>query len=268
MSGLQALGYGVTVTFVLMVALFFLSRLLMRFGLLPLSVALSASDINLFVLYLLILPGTVVHELSHYLACLLTQVRVREVKLFSPRPSGAVGWVIHDQVDPVRRNAIALAPFIGGSLVIYVLVRFGLPPGETDPLRILPDDLVQSFGLALTSVTQTLRAADLHSIATWLIFYVLFSLTFAVAPSNDDLGHLVADGLLAMGVIIFIKLVDDYYALNLAGSSVLNSAAAALAGFVQHLNALLLFACVMASLGALVLVPLAMLAFWLRSSLS
>ena len=226
MSGLESLAYGLGVMIVLMATIFVLSRILMLYGILPLSAAFSFSGFNLLLFYLLILPGTIVHEMSHYLACLLTGVRVRQVRLFSPQENGAVGWVVHERVDPVRRNVIALAPFLGGAVVIYLLVRFVLLSGQTDPLILASDDMAQGLRATVASVLDVLRSADLRQVKTWLVFYVLFSLGFAVAPSKQDLGHFVADGALALGLVLVIKVTDSYYELGLARSGLVNDVAA------------------------------------------
>jgi len=267
MSGLETLAYALGVTVALMGVIFVLSRILLRFGVLPLAAAFSLSGFNVLLLYLLIFPGTVIHELSHYLACLLTGVRVRQVRLFSPQKNGAMGWVMSDPADPLRRSVIALAPFVGGSLAIYALVRFGLPSGQIDPLTIAPNDVAQGFSTAFTSIVNALRTADLHQVTTVLVLYVLFSLGFAVAPSNEDLAPLATYGLLAVGLVLVVRVVDTHYALGLARSALLNNTAIFLTGVFQRLNALLLFACAVVGLGTLLIVPVAMVAYWLRSGL-
>lgn len=264
MSGLDALAYALALTIALMGALFGLSRILMRYGILPLSAALSFSGFNLLLFYIIVFPGTVIHELSHYLACLATGVRVHEVRLFSPQQNGAIGWVIHDRADPLRRSLIAIAPFIGGSLAIFAIMRLGLS-GSLDPLTTVPADLGQSMGSALRAVVDTLRSANLRQPATWLVLYALFSLGFGIAPSNEDLAPLVANGLIAIALVLALRLLDQHFVLRLGQIAWVDSAAAALAGGLQRVNALLLFACAVVTLGALSIVPLATLALWLRS---
>jgi len=67
--------------------------------------------------YLLLAPGTIVHELCHAVASLVLLVPVREVHLFRLRhePDGTVqlGEVVHDNTDPVRNFLIAVAPLFG-----------------------------------------------------------------------------------------------------------------------------------------------------------
>lgn len=268
LSGLDSLAYSAAVTVLLMVVLYLLSRVLMRFGLLPLSAALSLSGFNTLLFYVLILPGTVVHELSHYLACLLTGVRVRDVRLFSPQSDGAVGWVVHDQADPIRRNIIALAPFVGGSLAIYLLLRFGPLGREAGELLAIAPDVGQGFGRTLEAVVALLRSADLSGWGAWLLLYVIFSLGYAVAPSRQDLGHLLVDGLLAIALALLVALADYALRLDLAHSPAANALAAGVAGLLQYLNALLLFTCVVIGLGTLLIVPIAFVAYQLRAGLA
>ncbi len=268
MSGLAALAYAVLVATTLMVALFLLSRALLRFALLPLSAAFSTSGFNLILFYLLILPGTIVHEVSHYLACILTGVRVREVRLFSPQKNGAIGWVIHDQADMVRRNIIAFAPFVGGSLAIYGLVRIGLPFGQLDPLALAPNDPAQGFVAIVGAIADSLRAADTRQLGTWVSLYLLFSLGFAVAPSPPDLGHLLADAGIVLCIAVVVVALDDQFSLGLGQSSLLNGVATALARGLQQLNALLLFSCAVVALGAVVIIPVSLLAYRIRAGFS
>jgi len=268
MSGLETLAYALVVTVALMAAIFILSRLLLNFALLPLAAVFSVSGFNTSLLYLFVFPGTVIHELSHYLACIFTGVRVRQVRLFSPQKNGALGWVLSDPADPIRRSLIALAPFIGGSLAIYALLRFGLPSGQIDPLSVTPNNLVEGFRASLLSITTTLRSTDLHQLSTWLILYVLFSLGFAVAPSSEDLAPLAAYGILAAAIVITVKAGDQHYSWGLAQNLLLNNVAVFLTGALQRLNGLLLFAAAVVALGALIIVPFAMIGLWLRSGLS
>jgi len=87
--------------------------------------------------YLLAMPGTVLHESAHYLACVILrvpagrQLRTRDgrrarVRLFYPQRDPVTGSVIlgmvpHAKTDPVRGALIAIAPL----LVIWC--GYGLP---------------------------------------------------------------------------------------------------------------------------------------------
>jgi len=293
--GFTSLVYAAATTVGLMVALFLLSQAVLRYGLMPLSAALSLSGFNRPLFYLFILPGTVVHEASHLIACLLTGVRVRSFQLFAPQQNGVVGWVNHDRADIVRRNLIALAPFLGGSLMLYLLTRLAFPGVELSPesWATTPGDvggtlgtllssvgealrgidlgnpvtwlfLYLAFSLGYGSVGEALRGIDLGNPVTWLFLYLAFSLGYGIAPSRHDLSPSLLDGAIVLGAVLLLRLADSALGLGLGESDVANSLAGGLAGLLQGLNALLLFSAVLVAAGAVFLIPLAAIIYRLR----
>ena len=86
-------------------------------------------------LYLFGLPGTIVHEGSHVIACLLFRHRVHRVKWFDPQATdGALGSVEHSYnpasaVQRVGTIVIGLAPLLAGAAVLLLAARLllGVP---------------------------------------------------------------------------------------------------------------------------------------------
>jgi hypothetical protein len=68
------------------------------------------------VAYLAVMPGTILHESSHWLACRMLAVPVGRTRLFRPRrhPDGSVGLgeVRHARTGPLRRALISVAPLV------------------------------------------------------------------------------------------------------------------------------------------------------------
>lgn len=66
--------------------------------------------------YLLAMPGTVLHELSHFVACKALGVPTGQVSLFRPRQaedgSFTLGYVMHAEADPLRGALVAVAPLL------------------------------------------------------------------------------------------------------------------------------------------------------------
>jgi hypothetical protein len=265
--GLSSLAIATATTVALMGGLYLLSNLVLYRGLVPLTTSIPIRGFSKPLFYLLIMPGTVIHEISHWAACILTRVRVFEVHLFRPQPNGVVGQVIYERCDPVRRNLIAFAPFVGGSLALFLVTTFAFPgPNTLDLARLAvkPDDLWSSLGLTLGSVLTLVTQTDLDHLSTWIFFYLVFSLGYGIAPSKTDLSHLLVDGLTVVAVSATLYLVDIVWRLGLGDSGLLNSVAAGLAGLLQGLNTLLLFSAVVIGLGSIVLVPVATLLQQLR----
>ena len=141
--------------------------------------------------YLLAMPGTVLHESAHYLACLVLRVRVTglrssdgrraRVRLFYPERdpvngSVTLGSVPHAATDPLRGALIAVAPF----------------------LLIPPLLLTIALALAGTSDPSQLRHL-LSELPAWklaLLLYLAFSCGQATFPSSGD--HIGVVGGLAL----------------------------------------------------------------------
>ncbi len=132
--------------------------------------------------YLLAIPGTVVHEGAHYLACVLLRVPVgrqvraldgrrARVRWFFPtrdRVTGAVtlGMVPHAKTDPMRAALIAIAP-----------------------LLVVPPLLVAIVFLIAGTIDLTQLRHVLPHLAAWrlvLLANLAFSCAQAAFPSRGD----------------------------------------------------------------------------------
>ena len=140
-----------------LVALMTLSYLLRR--------VLSRAVRRDWLFYLLLAPGTIVHELCHLVACFVTLTRVYEVHLFRFRREGdgtvQLGEVEHTDVGPIRDFIVAVAPLVGASTLIYFLSVWLLPRGSWT---------------ALTS-------------SGWMYIFlvVVFFIALGLSPSRQDL---------------------------------------------------------------------------------
>jgi hypothetical protein len=148
---------------------------------------------------LLALPGTVLHEAAHYLACLLLGVPAgrragARVELFRPRNTEQgliLGQVPHAACDPLRSALIAIAPLllvppllIGASMLIL-----GTPN---------PADLPAAI-----------TGAPLWKVALWA--YIALSAGQAAFPSpGDRVGFAGAACLLALAAALISWVVRSH----------------------------------------------------------
>jgi hypothetical protein len=151
---------------------------------------------SLLLSYLLAMPGTVLHEGAHYLACVILRVPVgrqvrtldgrrARVRLFHPTPdpiTGAVtlGMVPHAKTGHLRGVLISIAPL----------------------LLVPPCLLAITLLLAGTSDPAQLRHALEHLPAgkVVLLAYLAFSCAQAAFPSSGD--HIGALGALTLAAIL------------------------------------------------------------------
>jgi hypothetical protein len=170
--------------------------------------------------------GTIVHEGSHALACLVFGHRVDDIKWFDiDEADGTLGAVLHSYdrnslYQLIGNFFIGIAPLIGGTLFVYYAARYLI---GTDVFAAMPtlDITGKTFGSwesasALLSSVWTGAQGVFGSLLTWkhvldwrfLVFLFLsFSVGSSIALSPADLTG-AADGL---GALIGVLLIFNFF---------------------------------------------------------
>lgn len=112
--------------FVVLFILFILSRTLTRYMSRLLYKALGRERWVVSVMAFVFLPGTFIHEMSHYITAVILRVPAGHME-FTPVVQGdkvKMGSVTIAETDIVRRFLIGIAPIVWGTLVILGLMYF------------------------------------------------------------------------------------------------------------------------------------------------
>jgi len=168
-------------------ALWLLGRLLER-HIQVLVLLLSGRPAAAAALYdLLVLPGVVLHELSHAVVALVLHVPVLRVDLFRFRrgSDACQGEVVVARVDALRMSLIGAAPLLAGTVVLLVLVR---------ALGPLPSGFA-AIG-ALPVLLGNARSA--------LLVYLLFAVANTMFPSASDRAAWWPIAVVAAGVAVLL----------------------------------------------------------------
>jgi hypothetical protein len=150
----------------------------------------------------LVLPGVVLHESAHYLACLLTGTKVSRFAAFSPRrsPDGrlVLGYVCHERRGFLIGAIIGLAPVLLNPLGIVLVTAL-----------LTPLTLSEVAAASFATVTHGLAGgffADTPLLATvWA--YLSLSLALGSVPSREDLSSLPAVLLIFGGGVFLLGLL-------------------------------------------------------------
>lgn len=181
-----------------------------------LSLLLTGKPERAVVVYaLVLLPGVLLHELSHWLTANLLGVRTGSFSIFPRRrPDGTVqlGYVEYYRgktLDPLRETLIGGAPLIVGTAVI-LLIAFYIFDLPTLVLAIETGD-IDVLSLALGDLFRT------DFILLWI--YLIFAISNAMLPSASDRrawpAFLLAMGALAL--ILYLLGLQDYLVNGLVG---------------------------------------------------
>ena len=124
-------------------------------------------------LFLILLPGVLLHEASHWLVANLIGVRTGKVSIGLGKMRGkhfSLGSVTVEKSDPLRESLIGVAPFIFGLLAVWALMGFGFGLWmPTDPMQVVEP------------ITSTISDP-----LTWIALYFVFAVSTSMIPSESD----------------------------------------------------------------------------------
>jgi hypothetical protein len=141
--------------------------------------AVGDREVAIWLYALPLLPGVILHELSHALAARLVGARVGRVSVFPVRQGDRIqlGFVPVERTGPVQTALIGLAPLLVGCLALVLIGHLGLGLGQVGAALAQADWAGAWAGLA-----HALRARDA---AVWA--YLAFAVSNTMLPSRSDM---------------------------------------------------------------------------------
>jgi hypothetical protein len=152
----------------------------------------------MWIFWVLFLPGTFLHELSHWLTAKLLRVKTGRFSLWpKPQKRGQLqmGGVQVEVADPFRHSLIGLAPLIFGSIAVLLIGQGRLALDQVG-LALNNGDLE----LIWQALLKTLAIPDI-----WLWLYLLFAISNAMLPSASD-REAWWSVLLYLGIALFLAI--------------------------------------------------------------
>jgi hypothetical protein len=149
-----------------------------------------SKKISIYLLSILFLPGTIIHEISHALMAAILQVRVGRME-FIPKLVGnnlKMGSVEVGHSDPIRRILIGTAPFLFGVSILIGTFFYAI---QNDLLTnklyvIVISYIVFEIGNTMFSSRKDLEGALGVTLAFMLISVIFYLIDFrlpALSPS-------------------------------------------------------------------------------------
>lgn len=145
---------------------------------------------------LFVVPGVIVHELSHAFACFITGAKVTGISMF--KKDG--GEVRHGQSKlPVLGPIfISIAPFIIGALAIFLLSKLiGFKAVNLTEYEFNPQNIAML-------VKSSFGALNLSEVKTWLALYLVLSVAVTMIPSVQDMKNILFSLIIIFGIIFVI----------------------------------------------------------------
>lgn len=131
---------------------------------------------------LFVVPGVIVHELSHAFACFVTGAKVTGISMFK-KDGGEVRHG-HSSIPILGPIFISTAPFIIGALVIFLLSKLiGFKAINLTEYDFNPQNI-------MLLVKSTFGTLDLSKVKTWIALYLVLSVAVTMIPSIQDMKNI------------------------------------------------------------------------------
>lgn len=156
-----------------------------------------------WIFWLILLPGTFLHEISHWLTATILLVKTHRFSLWPKiKPDGSMEMgAVHmeGRIDPFRHSLIGLAPLIFGSMAILMIGEGLLGLDEVANLITAGrlDPVLEAVGKLVTMPL------------TWLYLYLIFSISNSMLPSTSD-RRAWLPALLYIAILLLITLTLGY----------------------------------------------------------
>lgn len=172
--------------------------------------------------------GTVVHEFSHFILCLLFRHQVVEVAWFRPiegMKDGVLGYVSHSYdrgsiYQQIGNFFIGIAPILVGSLIVMLLYQLFLPKSAKTFRERMNSNLRKatvSFslgGIIMLLIQQTgalftslFSKENMKKPFFWVFLFVTYSITSHMSLSFADLEGAMAGLIVLLGIVAVISFV-------------------------------------------------------------
>ena len=174
--------------------------------------------------------GTPIHELSHYLAAVIANHKIIELELFKPdKRTGSLGYLTHtfkddDFYQAVFGNTIiAIAPFFGGAVIIYLLSTLIFPD-----FSLFARDVPKLYYFSLDNLTEwNFYSLFLKShikffafifnkifspemVSSWKLYvflFLIFGIANHISPSGSDFENFWQPVTVLLIVIVLLSLI-------------------------------------------------------------
>lgn len=196
--------------FAQIVLLYFLSRLTINKAFQILQIFSKNDHLVFSLVSLIFFPGTVVHELAHFIAATVLFLKVRSIDIL-PRREGAeikLGSVLYEKKDFVRGVLVGIAPIFAGVLFFWFVAKFRLFPSENILLNIVFLYLIFAVSSMMFSSKRDL--VDLIYIIPLGVFLYGFYYVFDLR-----LDFLIQNEALRQGMISFIRQVNIFFLISI-----------------------------------------------------
>ena len=162
----------------------------------------------------LFLPGTFIHEMSHFITALFLLVPVKDLDLVPTIKERRIkmGSVKVAKVDPFRSTLVGLAPFIIGNTILFLIINFVLKSTNDYGWIFIAATvyLIFQIGNTMFSSKEDMYAAIRLALVLIIIYVALFLLGLRISvDASNFFTPIVVDYIKTASWFLLIPIVID-----------------------------------------------------------
>ncbi len=148
---------------------------------------------------LIFFPGTIIHELSHFLTAMALGHRVHSITVFPQRKGSYIklGSVLYEKKDIVRSIIVGIAPIFFGLFILWFINNFHLFPQQNPFINIV----ILYFIFAISSSMFSSKQDLIDIIFIIPIFIVLVGVIYIFNIRVDFLYYLTSISKSTVGIL-------------------------------------------------------------------
>jgi len=161
---------------------------------------------------LIFLPGTIIHELSHFFAAIVLFLPVKDIQIFPKFEDGQIklGHVLYVKKDFLRGILVGVAPFFGALFLFFFLSFFKLFPNKNLGLNIALIYLIFTVSSLMFSSKQDL--VDIVYLIPFILFLLIIGYIFQPILPSINLSYFKN---IIAGLEFFLTNVNYYLFLSI-----------------------------------------------------
>lgn len=169
------------------IAIFILSRAVLRHMFIFLHRFTRSQTLGISIISILYFPGTVIHEMSHFIVALILNMHPRDVSLFPVIDGRRVrlGHVEYEREkgDFIRPILVGVAPLFGASVVLWLLVQTNLLYETHLGIRLLVGYFILSVTANMFSSDQDLKYFGYIIPIGLVLAFIYYIIPFNIHPA-------------------------------------------------------------------------------------
>ncbi len=201
----------------LIIGIYYFSRLTVREIFFFLRKIFKSDRPVLIFVTIILLPGTIIHELSHFLVALALMLPVRSISIIPTYEAKEIrlGEVKFEKRDFIRGGLVGVAPFFLGIILLLFIFYFRIFPGEGIIFNAIMSYLIFSVSSNMFSSSQDLKDIIFVVPVLLLVFTVFYvfdiklDMDFINAIMNEASYYLIYVFAINAGLFFSLKILNN-----------------------------------------------------------